>query len=234
MTATGHVNIRDLLGQQVAYYRLRAPEYDHWWNRTHQYELPPDVHATWTAEVGALHDWFDELPIAGDVLDLACGTGTWTGMLAERASSVTAVDASPEVIEINRAKPGRDGVRFVEADLFDWTPDATYDAIFFGFWISHVPPPLFDAFWQTVATALRPGGTVAFVDNLLRAGADWPPKRPDGYVEERTDISDGSRHQIVKVYFEPADLQRRLADRGWTADIRATDTFFLHGSARRS
>jgi demethylmenaquinone methyltransferase/2-methoxy-6-polyprenyl-1,4-benzoquinol methylase len=225
--------LRALLEQQITYYRMRAPEYDHWWNRTHQYALDPDRHTIWTAEVGVLHDWLDELPLGGDVLELACGTGTWTGLLAQRASSVTAVDASPEMIDINRSKPGTDAVRFVEADLFEWTPDDRYDAVFFGFWISHVPPARFDRFWETLRAALRPGGVVAFVDNLFRTGSDWPPERPDGFVEARTDLSDGSRHEIVKVYFEPDELAADLDQRGWASDIRATDTFFLHGSARQ-
>jgi len=84
------------------------------------------------------------------VLELACGTGLWMVELAHHATSVTAVDASPEVLEINRARlreTGRENaVRYVEADLFGWRPDAAYDAVFFGFWLSHVPPERFEAF----------------------------------------------------------------------------------------
>ncbi len=71
------------------------------------------------------------------MLELACGTGLWTVELARHADSVTAVDASPEVLGINRARIQETGhetpVRYVEADLFDWRPDAAYDAVFFGF-----------------------------------------------------------------------------------------------------
>ena len=84
------------------------------------------------------------------MLELACGTGLWMVELAHHATSVTAVDASPEVLEINRARlreTGRENaVRYVEADLFGWRPDAAYDAVFFGFWLSHVPPERFEAF----------------------------------------------------------------------------------------
>ena len=41
---------------------------------------------------------------AGEVLELACGTGLWTVELARHAASITAVDASPEVLEINRSR----------------------------------------------------------------------------------------------------------------------------------
>jgi len=59
---------------------------------------------------------------------------------------VTAVDASPEMLELARHRVGNDPrVRFVLADLFAWRPEGRYDVVFFGFWIddtseSDVPP----------------------------------------------------------------------------------------------
>ncbi|MFF4764029.1 class I SAM-dependent methyltransferase [Streptomyces sp. NPDC001292] len=55
----------------------------------------------------------DGLPIAGDVLELACGTGQWTSVLAARARSVTAVDAAAEVLAIARTRVTSGNVRFV-------------------------------------------------------------------------------------------------------------------------
>jgi hypothetical protein len=37
-----------------------------------------------------------------------------------------------------RARVGAESVRFIEADLFAWQSDRHYDAVFFGFWLSHV------------------------------------------------------------------------------------------------
>ena len=47
----------------------------------------------------------DRLRPMGKVLELVCGTGLWTEELPRHAASVTAVDASPEVLELNRARP---------------------------------------------------------------------------------------------------------------------------------
>ncbi len=98
--------------------------------------------------------------------------------LARHATSVTAVDASPEVLGINRARlreAGREtAVRYVAADLFDWRPDAAYDAVFFGFWLSHVPPERFERFRDLVRSALRPGGRVFFVGSL---GPETPDEK---------------------------------------------------------
>ena len=57
-------------------------------------------------------------------------------------------------------------VRYVRADLFDWRPEEAYDVAFFGFWLSHVPPGRFAAFWDLVRAAWRPGGRAVFVDSL--------------------------------------------------------------------
>jgi SAM-dependent methyltransferase len=77
---------------------------------------------------------------AGDVLELACGPGTWTALLLRHADTVTAVDGSPEMLAIASSRVHDERVRFVRADLFAWRPDRRFDVVFFGFWISHVPP----------------------------------------------------------------------------------------------
>ena len=123
----------------------------------------------------------------GRVLELACGTGLWTVELARHAAGITAVDASPEVLDINRARLQETlpevPVRYVRADLFDWRPEEAYDVAFFGFWLSHVPPGRFAAFWDLVRAALRPGGRAFFVDSLApkhgpRRRAPGGPQRP--------------------------------------------------------
>lgn len=60
----------------------------------------------------------------GDVLELACGPGTFTSELAAHATSVTALDASREMLEIAAARTAAvTNVRFAQADLFAWTPE---------------------------------------------------------------------------------------------------------------
>ena len=41
---------------------------------------------------------------AGNVLEIACGTGLWTSALAGVASTVTAIDAAPEAVDIARGR----------------------------------------------------------------------------------------------------------------------------------
>jgi ubiquinone/menaquinone biosynthesis C-methylase UbiE len=62
----------------------------------------------------------DELGVTAPahVLDVGTGTGQAAGILAQRfpAATIDAVDASPAMIEVARAKPELSGVRFAVAD----------------------------------------------------------------------------------------------------------------------
>jgi SAM-dependent methyltransferase len=93
-----------LLSQQVKYYRERAAEYDEWFLRQGRYDQGPEHRAEWFREIGVIEAALREAVPRGEVLELACGTGLWTRHLAERHSRIVAVDASPEVVAINRGR----------------------------------------------------------------------------------------------------------------------------------
>ncbi|MYW63022.1 methyltransferase domain-containing protein [Streptomyces sp. SID8379] len=206
-----------LMAEQMAYYRARAPEYD-------------SVYAE-RADLQELLATTAELPIVGHVLELACGTGQWTPLLAERARSVTAVDASAETLAIARERATARNVRFVRADLFDWQPPRRYDTVFFGFWLSHVPPARFPEFWRSVAASLAPGGRAVFVDDgPTEAVHEELLTDESGHAALRR-LEDGSAYRIVKVFHEAQDLMDQLAALGWSAQVWQTARNFLAGVA---
>ena len=150
---------------------------------------------------------------------------------------LTAVDASPEVLALNRERVAdQAAVLYVQADLFAWRPAERYDLVFMSFWLSHVPAERFDAFWSTVAAALAPGGVAYVIDSAHEPSStarDHPvPSRDSGVVLRRLD--DGRSFSIVKVFWEPAALGARLAPLGWRGDFARTPRYFLHGTARRT
>jgi SAM-dependent methyltransferase len=53
-----------------------------------------------------------------DVLELACGPGWWTNELVQIGGGVTAIDASPEILALNRGNVGNGNVSYRQADLF--------------------------------------------------------------------------------------------------------------------
>jgi ubiquinone/menaquinone biosynthesis C-methylase UbiE len=170
---------------------------------------------------------------AGEVLELACGTGLWTRHLLTHARSLTAIDASPEVLELARARMDSPGVTYVQADLFAWEPDRTYDVCFFGFWLSHVPEDRFDDFWEKVRRAVGAEGRVFFIDSLRSEQASATDHKLPHQNEETMlrRLADGHEYRIVKRFHEPQSLRLRLADLGWSAHVQTTPEFFVYGQA---
>jgi demethylmenaquinone methyltransferase/2-methoxy-6-polyprenyl-1,4-benzoquinol methylase len=229
-----------LLEGQLAYYRARAREYDEWFLRRGSHDRGPEWNRKWFLELERVRQELDWFGPTGRVLELACGTGLWTVELARHAAGITAVDASPEVLDINRARLQEARpeipVRYLKADLFDWRPDDAFDVVFFGFWLSHVPPGRFAAFWDLVRSALRPGGRAFFVDSL---GPEAPAEKrrlgwtPGDYTMLRR-LNDGREFKIFKIFYDPVDLEARLAGMGWRFSVRKTDNHLLYGFGESS
>lgn len=223
--------VERLLSEQRRYYGARAPEYDDWWFRRARYTLDAEAAEGWFADVAALEAELDSFAPRGDVLELAAGTGNWTRRLLRYADRVTAVDAVPEVLELNRAKLGA-AVDYVLADVFAWEPPRAFDVCFFGFWLSHVPSRRFETFWQLVERALKADGRVFLVDNA-HLGDPRHTVSADGEVVRRS-LSDGREFEIVKRFWAPPELERDLAALGWQLDAGATPNgHFVFASGRR-
>jgi SAM-dependent methyltransferase len=223
-----------ILQEQIAYYSARAEEYDEWFLRKNRYDRGPEHKQQWFAEIGELAAALDAFAPSGDILELACGTGLWSQRLAPYAKTLTAVDSSPEVIEINRRRVRAPTVRYVKADLFQWRPDRQYDTIFFSFWLSHVPPERFEPFWAAVRAALAPGGRIFLIDSLYSETStahDHALEGPQSTTLKRR-LNDGREFRIVKVFYDPRDLERRLSALGIDATARTTPTHFLYASGR--
>jgi len=247
-------DVDGLLAEQVAYYKRRAPLYDQWWERTGDWDLGEEFNANWRAEVERVYRALDEFAPTGTILELAGGTGIWTERLARFADDLTVVDAAAETIAINRARLEASGsktpVDYVEADLFTWRPTRRYDVVSFTFWLSHVPLERFDEFWELVDAAVEPDGRVFFVDNARpeqdrapgQIPRDWLQGKFQTGINSITDLDAGTQvrtldnqaFRVVKRYWDPAALEHRLADLGWTFDINETDWAFIYGHGRRT
>jgi len=231
----GRMDDDQLLEEQRRFYEARAPEYDEWWQRVGRYDRGDDDRRKWRRQVSVLDAALAAFDATGDVLELAGGTGWWTERLARTAARLTVLDASAEALALNRERVGRADVDYIVDDVFEWQPRRRYDVVFFSFWLSHVPRSHFSRFWQLVRSSLQPGGRVFLIDNRTDPIAAPPVKDP--YVVEYAPdlhlrrLSDGSEWRVVKVMYEPDELQALLGAAGWDAHIDAT-RWFLYGSAQ--
>ena len=232
-------DVSALLAEQQAYYRARAGEYDEWWFRTGRYDRGADLNARWFADVAAVETGlvaFLDARKARDALELACGTGLFTRLLAPRVDHLLALDGSPEVIAINRARVAAANVEYVLQDLFAWQPTRRYDLIFMSFWLSHVPDERFDRFWSSVRAALARDGIAYLIDSgwdtTSTAANHVYPDRAQGIATRK--LNDGREFHVVKVFHEPLRLEQRLESLGFAASISSTPHYFIHGTVRQA
>lgn len=216
----------DLLKGQLSYYRARAQEYDESVQQTGRFATPEpnsiETDPEWAQIVTTLH----ALKLVNQVLELACGTGIWTKELVEVGKSVTALDGAPEMLDTNRAKLQNPDVNYQVADLFGWKPDAQYDLVFFAFWLSHVPPEKLDSFLDNVMSAVKVGGRVFIVDEP-QGGRQLSGENKAGMYQSRT-LHDGRTFNIVKVYYDPDDVQAALTKRGFDHFTSMQGNFFFY------
>jgi ubiquinone/menaquinone biosynthesis C-methylase UbiE len=218
----------DVLQQQIAYYRARAGEYHEWFYRIGRYDRGTELNKLWFDEVAVLIQEVQALGHIEHTLELACGTGIWTRELAKISKFVTALDASTEVMEINRSKINSEHIEYREADLFNWQPDTQYDLVFMAFWMSHVPPEKLDGFLDAVRRATREGGRVFMIDSMpdqTSTASNHAAYQPDHVYHTRI-LNDGREFKIVKVFYEADTLERKLAEHGFQANVSTTGRYF--------
>lgn len=225
------------LSEQIRYYRARAAEYDEWADRRGGFDRGPRNDG-WFAEQQRLAAALDDFQPTGDVLEIAGGTGQWTERLARHADSLTVVDAASEALELNahRLRDAACPVDFVRTDFFTWEPARRFDVVFFSYWLSHVPPEYFEAFWERVAACLAPGGRVLLIDNIDTAhAARLDPETPgDDGVSVMRAAPDGKVYRVWKVLWRPDELRDALTGLGWTFEVFPTGSYFMWAEGRRS
>ncbi|MFL5644260.1 MAG: class I SAM-dependent methyltransferase [Chloroflexota bacterium] len=218
--------------EMLAYYEARAPEYDDWYLRRGRYERGPVHDAAWNAELDMAGRWLDALPITGQIVELAAGTGWWSPLLAAKGE-LSMYDGNPGPLDRARERLVAHRLRAHLHVRDAWAePDRQVDAVFTGFWLSHVPRDRFDAFLALVRRWLKPGGLFAFIDSLpdpQSSAADHPTPADDLSVRR---LADGREFTVVKVYYTPPELEDALHRAGFRdVEVTTTGRFFVTGAA---
>jgi SAM-dependent methyltransferase len=213
----------------VAYYEARAAEYDDWYQRRGRYERGPIHDTAWHAELDAAGRWLDALPIAGRIIELAAGTGWWSPLLAGKGE-LTLYDAAPATLDRARERLVAHRLRahLHVRDAWAEPEGDPADALFTGFWVSHVERGRLPAFLGLVARWLKPGGRYALIDSLpdvASGAADHPTPAGDRSVRR---LDDGREFEIVKVYYRPDELAAALEAAGFRdVEVTTTGRFFV-------
>jgi 2-polyprenyl-3-methyl-5-hydroxy-6-metoxy-1,4-benzoquinol methylase len=148
----------------------------------------------------ALEPWFEIAPGAR-VLDVGCGVGRWSAMLASRGAHVTGIDLSPTMIEEAQRRASSDGLaarcHFLVQDLAQLDAGAKFDLIVGVTVLQHIldPHALREAI-QRMSEHLAPEGRMV----LLEAAPAQVAKRCD------TKVFRAREREVYLGLFEEAGL----------------------------
>jgi demethylmenaquinone methyltransferase/2-methoxy-6-polyprenyl-1,4-benzoquinol methylase len=219
--------------QLIAYYQARAPEYDDWYLRRGRYAHGPLHDLAWQMELDAATMWLDGLPLQGVIEELAAGTGWWSALLATKGE-LHASDAATAPLERASDRLAAHRLRAHLHVRDAWAPpDRIVDALFAGFWLSHVPRARLGAFLGVARAWLRPGGRFAAIDSLPDPASGTVDQLPaPGPDLARCRLADGREFTIPKIAYAPEELASALRAAGFaTVDVRTTGRFFLLATA---
>ena len=175
-----------------AYYAQRATSYERVYDKPER-----------QADLRAMKAWLPERFEGRHGLEIACGTGYWTPLAAERCANWLATDANEEVLAIARTKPLPPGkVQFSQLDAYALSTlgDTSFDATLAAFWWSHVPLQHLAGWLAGLHAQLAPGAVVVMLDNCFVPGSIQPITRQDaeGNTYQTRALDDGSTHEVLK------------------------------------
>jgi SAM-dependent methyltransferase len=116
----------------------------------------------------ALAPWL-KLPAAARVLDIGCGVGRWSRLLAARGADVTGVDISPTMIEEARRRAQREGVaercRFHVRDISALDVPGEFDLVLGVTVLQHIlDPGALRAAVQAMSSRVAAGGRIVLLE----------------------------------------------------------------------
>ena len=232
LEARGRAAAGDLDAELVRYYEARAAEYDDWYLRRGRYERGPVHDQAWAAELDAAGRWLDGIPLRGDIVELAAGTGWWSTLLASKGT-LSAYDAAGAPLDRARERLLAHGLRAHLHVRDAWAePERAVDALFTGFWLSHVARDRLAEFLALARRWLRPGGRFAAIDSLPDPQSGATDTEWLGDDVQRRRLADGRTFRVRKVLYAPGELETRLVDAGFRdVEVDTTGRFFVLATA---
>jgi demethylmenaquinone methyltransferase/2-methoxy-6-polyprenyl-1,4-benzoquinol methylase len=219
----GSVKPDELVRRMNEYYAGRAPLHDAYMgykDNTSMEEL-----------LGPIIRWFEAHVEGADVLEVACGTGNWTQVLARRARSVTATDVNRSVLDLAEGKSyASDRVSFKVADAYALEGlDRSFTAAFAADWWSHIPKSRIPVFLGAVCGKLLPGSRVIIVDMLPTRNLTYLGTHRDeeGNLIHPRKLSSGETYEVVKNF--PTEQELAACVKGFGRDM----VYLNHDGLRR-
>ncbi|HJY77912.1 MAG TPA: methyltransferase domain-containing protein [Burkholderiales bacterium] len=202
------------------YYRRRASEYEAIYAKPER-----------QADLAILRQAIPAKLRGARVLEIACGTGYWTQIVAEVAAEVVATDLAEEPMQIAQSKQYNRRPEFEICDAYS-LPESLgrFDAALAVFWWSHVPRQRISEFLASLHARLARGARVVLMDNTFVEGSSTPISEIDahGNTYQLRRLGDGSQVRVLKNFPSESELRAclpptlnvEMLEYYWLADYR--------------
>ena len=187
-------------------------EVDDWYLRRGVHARGPVHDLAWQMELDAATTWLDALPLHGEIVELAAGTGWWSALLATKGE-LHAYDGSGPNLDRARERLLAHRLRAHLHVRDPWSPpDRAVDAVVVPLFLGSVPAGRRADFLALLRAWLRPGGLAALVSVV-------------------DDPATGALAAAVPLTADPGELAAALAAAGFAnVAARGTGRFFLLAS----
>lgn len=201
------------------YYAERAPVYD----RVYAYPERQD-------DLRYLEQYVPQCFVGKNVLEVAAGTGYWTGFLSRGARSITAIDITIEALARIRNRDTYCPVEVLVDDAYALeSVSGKRDGAFAGLWFSHVPVERRREWFSVLHSRLNPGARVLIVDNSEAQCERLPITRTDEqgntYQTRLTDA--GQSYEVLKNFPAEGELLGVAREFGANHEYRRLEHFWL-------
>ena len=152
------------------------------------------------------------------ILEIGCGTGYFTRELTQRGADIVAIDVSPDLLEIAKAKYSAPNVRYEIQNACALTyADAMFDSVVGSSILHHLE---IEKALREIYRVLKPGGTIYFTEpNMLNPQIAMQKNIP--WIKRRL----GDSPDETAFFRWPL---RRLLEQTGYRDVRIDPFDFLH------
>jgi SAM-dependent methyltransferase len=152
------------------------------------------------------------------ILEIGCGTGYFTRELTQRGADIVAIDVSPDLLEIAKAKYSAPNVRYEIQNAYALTyADAMFDSVVGSSILHHLE---IEEALREIYRVLKPGGTIYFTEpNMLNPQIAMQKNVP--WIKRRL----GDSPDETAFFRWPL---RRLLEQTGYCDVRIDPFDFLH------
>ncbi len=218
--------------EMMRYYDERAQEYDELYSGQGPGLRDPRPYRDDVRQIIELVSAFGE----GSLVDVGAGTGFWLPYYAPNCSTITLVEQSARMLQECRKRIAglklKRMCHLIEGDFFARAIPGSFDSLFAGFFVSHLPPALETRFFNRMRNLLRPSGQFMLIDSVWNEMRRQTSEK-EGRVMRR--LNDGRTFAIYKKYFDRSEVEEMY--RRNDIDLEAFhfgNVFFAAAGRRRS